>query len=388
MIKDGRYTIRSAFPEDSLELSLLYHEVYRGKYPDKLMKDAGLIKAFILSPNNLWIVSETEGKLVASVLYEVDEGHRIAKVFGGLVLPEHRGADLLVKLMQYGAEYLHKRTDRVDVIYATTRTVNSAPQKITEKLGYKKLGIFPNVHKTDTYETHCLTALFCGDVLSKRFIDFKLHPELLELYKIVQNETGLPDLEVAQEEDFAFNPVVFKDKLPVLEIVNASEFVFHRFSRLREKAELPAHFYPFHRPNVLITSPCQDIELFLFLSELDTYCTIIGVKKPANYNFTEILRAVIALLRERNVRYIEIMVRVDKARTTNKVLSSGFIPSAYFPSFQLGGGVRYDVVLFSKTFETLDFTRLELEGVNRKFLIEYYKSWKKKFLSQDILKEV
>ena len=64
----------------------------------------------------------------------------------------------------------------------------------------------------------------------------------------------------------------------------------------------------------------------------------------------------------------------------NKVLKAKFIPCGYLPAFQLEGEKRYDYVVFSRSFEILDFNNLELTGENQKYLRNYIGLWEQKFL--------
>jgi len=93
--KTGEFTFRKATEEDALEISLLYHKVYHGNYSDPLMREVGLLTAFIAQPENIWVIIEKEGKPVGAVVYETDKTNRLAKAFGGIVLPGYRGKKLL-----------------------------------------------------------------------------------------------------------------------------------------------------------------------------------------------------------------------------------------------------------------------------------------------------
>ncbi|MDE1977101.1 MAG: hypothetical protein KGI84_07580 [Elusimicrobia bacterium] len=384
MAKSSDYRIRLATPEDALEITLLYHRVYNGTYTDPLMRDVGLLTAFLSEPANVWAVAEKKGSIVGSVAWETDERNRLAKVFGGVVLPEHRGADLLEKSMTFGAERLQAGRGRADVIYATTRTTSQAPQIVAERLGYKKLGIFPNIHRTDAYETHCLTAFFCEGALAKRFTGFKLHPKFTGLVDIVRSEIGIPRIPVAKPSEYAVSQPA-PAEIPALEIIDAPLFTLHRFRSLQEDRKIPFHFYPFHQPNVIIASPCRKIEIFAFLAPADQYCTLVGIRKPDDTLFAHVLSKASELLHRRGVRYIETIARADKLKTVEGILQARFVPCAYFPAFQLHNKLRYDYAVLSKTFEILDFQGAQLAGTNRKFLREYYRNWRDIFLGPNLM---
>lgn len=370
--------LRLATAEDATAISVLYQLIYGGNYTNRLMRDTALLKSFLENPANVWVVAEANGQIVGSVVYECDVAHRLSRAFGGAVLPAFRGHQILEKAMVFAQEHLTNTLGAVDVIYATTRTSTPAPQIVTEHLGYKKLGVFPNVHKTDVYETHCLTAFFTTEALWDRHQDFRLHPSILNLYEIVRTECTLARLSPATEADLALD--VYPDKIQ-LELIQAGRFARHRFEAQRDQELLQAHFYPFHSPNIVICSPCQTVEMFIYKAETDNHCTIMGVKKPRSYDFTDILEQCVKLLNDLGVRYIEILVRADKVKTLERVLRARFLPCAYFPAFQLMDGKRYDFVVLSRTFEILDFKYLKLAGKNRIFLDEFVRNIQEHFLS-------
>ena len=379
------YLIRLATPGDALGISLLYHKVYDGKYPDPLMREKALLLAFLASPHSLWVVAEKGGEIVCSVVYEVDAANRLGKTFGGAVLRECRGAGLLERALDFGFKALTLNSENaVEAVYATTRTATIAPQIVTEKLGYRRLGIFPNIHRTDAYETHCLVALFANGALAKRFTKFLLHPDIAELYKIVQRECGLPELALATQPDVqAAAAAVVQDaeEFP-LEIIDGHKYVLHRFRGLIDSGQLPFHFYPFHEPNVMVCSPCDQIQVFLHLATVDKYCTIVGIRKPPSHGTQRLLEVTSKVLRERGVRYIETIVRADKLGTIDGILNAGFVPCAYFPAFQVQDEMRHDYIVLSKTFEILDFSNIELAGANKEYLLHYFTKWKERVLDR------
>lgn len=368
--------------EDIFQISQLYFDVYQGTYPDPLMKDFNLIRAFINSGNNFWFVSKnSQNQIVASVLICYDRENLIAKAFGAVVRLECRGHGVMEKLLSYGIEYVKVKTPGVDVIYSTTRTVNEAAQTLTEKLGFKKLGIFPNAHRTNDYETHCLAAIIRPSALEKRSGDYKLHHEVEALYKIVENEVLLPSIETIVPE----KPTKTLVSPEELEVVKSPKFVSYRYTTLRNEKRLEFEFFPFHQPNLMILSPDQSIELFCHLSALDGYCVIIGGKMPGNLNFTELFLKANLLLRDAGARYIEVIVRADRPKILESILRAKFIPCGFFPAFQLINNKRHDFLVLSRSFEIFDFQNVKLKGLNQVFLEEYFKAWKRMSLNPKLL---
>ncbi len=373
--------IRFATSADSVNIAAIYTEVYGGKYPNPLMRNPEALAAYIARPDIVWVIAVLGQRVVGSVIYEIEDSSRLGRVYGGVVVPEYRGAGLMERAMVLGYEALARGaggSGRVDVVYATTRTSTPAPQIITQHLGYKTLGIFPNVHRTDVYETHCLAAQISPAALGQRFTGFRLHPRIQRLFGIVRQSCGLEPLASATPEDLALDD--FSASAP-LELIAAEKFVLQRFRQLKEQGVLQSHFFPFHPPNVLITSPCQSVEVFGYLSGADQYCTVVAVKKPREYNLTWLIEACLPLVRPLGVRYIEVLVRADKPKAIERVLRGRFVPCAYFPAFQLREGRRYDFVAFSRTFEILDFRHLKLAGQNVLFLQEYLRNVEEQYLT-------
>lgn len=371
-----------ATEEDIFQISQLYFDVYQGSYPDPLMKDFNLIRAFINSGNGFWFITKDENEsIVASVLAAYDKENLVAKAFGAVVRNEFRGQGVMENLLGFSIQYLREKL-AVDVIYSTTRTVNEAAQTLTEKLGFKKLGIFPNAHKTNDYETHCLAAIIYPSAINKRNSSYRLHHEMSSLYEIVKNEVGLNSLESIVPEKPS-KTLIDPDEL---EVVNSPRFVSYRYNNLKAEKKLEFEFFPFHQPNLVIMSPDQSLELFCHLSSVDGYCVIVGGKMPSNLNFSKLFLMANKLLRDAGARYIEIIVRADRPKILESVIKAKFIPCAFFPAFQLIGDKRHDFLVFSRSFEIFDFQNVKLKGMNQVYLEEYFKSWKKMSLNPKLLK--
>lgn len=371
-MKIGSFTTRLASSADCFRIMELYHQTYEGTYPDPLLKDLSALRDFIAHPHHFWFLVENEQELIASVVLRYDPENRLVKAGGAIVLPAARGKDLMEHLLSYGIETVTKSTAGVDVVYATTRTVHEAAQALTEKLGFKKLGIFPNSHKTENYETHCLTALFLGKAVQDRFKNHSIHASLQGLYALVAEE--LPSLGPME----FIHPQLPSRQLvdpPILEVIESPHFVKHRFERLKSGGALQFAFFPFHEPNLLVTSPDQSVEIFCYHSRQDGYSVIIGGKVSDEISYTRLFDAIASLLRENQARYVELLIRADKPKIIDSILRAKFIPSAYFPAFQLHNGLRYDYVVMSKTFEILDFQNVHLKGINRLYLEEYIRQW-------------
>lgn len=345
------------------------------------MKDVSLIKSFITSQQGFWFVTKNpEGTIVGSVLACYDQENLIAKAFGAVVRTEYRGHGVMESLLAFGIEYLKNNTVGVDVIYSTTRTVNEAAQTLTEKLGFKKIGIFPNAHRTSEFETHCLTAIITPNAIEKRYKNYKLHHQLESLYDIVAGEVGLDKLESIEPE----SPSKTLQSPDVLEVIQSPKFVAYRYESLKAEKKLEFEFFPFHQPNLVIMSPDQSIELFCHLSN-DGYCVIIGGMMPGHLNFAELFLKSNKLLRDVGARYIEVIVRADRTKILESVMRAKFIPCGFFPAFQMINNQRYDFLVLSRSFEIFDFQNVKLKGLNQVYLEEYFKAWKRVALNPKLL---
>lgn len=371
-----------ATENDIFQISQLYFDVYQGAYPDPLMKDFNLIRTFIKSEAGFWFLARNEkSEVKASVLAAYDQENFIAKAFGAVVSVEERGHGIMEDLLSFGIQYLREKTPGVDVIYSTTRTVNEAAQTLTEKLGFKKIGIFPNAHRTNDYETHCLAAIIYPEAIEKRNTDYMIHHEMESLYNIVAQEIPLPPLASIVPD----KPTKSLSSPPELEVVKSPKFVAFRYSFLKREKQLEFEFFPFHLPNLVLISPDQSVELFCHLSPIDGYCVIVGGKMPSNMNFTELFLAANKLLRDAGARYIEVIVRADRPKIVESIARAKFIPCGFFPAFQLIGTKRHDFLVFSRSFEIFDFQNVKLKGLNQVYLEEYYKAWKRMSLNPKLL---
>jgi ribosomal protein S18 acetylase RimI-like enzyme len=377
-------TIRRAHQGDIFQIAKLYFTVYGDQYPDDFVYNYAKMEEMLMRESMIWMIGEDDQKIVGSVIFNYDANNLISKVYAACVLPEYRGHNLTSQLMDEGLQILRENTPGVDVAYATVRTLNASVQKLTERLGYRKLGIFPNVHKTSKYETHGLVTLFSQDCFSKRFTDFKLHPDIHEIYDIVSKE--IPELQKIEVNDYFRPSVNLNSFIPNLEVIEAPEFVKYRFKKLQSESSLELEFFPFHEPNILVTSPDQSVEIFVTLNE-DGYCAILGGRTSSGINYRGLILKISDMLRDYGARYLEMIIRPDQIAILDNVLKAKFIPSAYVPAFQLIEGKRYDFVVLSRSFEIFDFQNVDLQGRNQEYLAQYYNHWKRSSLNPKLLLE-
>lgn len=369
--------LRRATTVDMASIMELYAVAYDGTYPDPTFTNVVKLKEAILSESKYLFVCEDENKkIIASILFLFDTENQIAKAGAAVVHPDARGHNITQKLIKFGIDYFNNFPEPIKVLYITTRTVHKAAQVLTSNMGFNQLGIFPNVHKTEDYETHALAAMHFNDAIKMRFADFEQHPKVMPLYELVAKKYDLPDMSLAQ----MWNEKKYTGKVPILEVIEAPHFVKHRINSLKGANEVDLGFFPFHTPSILITSANQSIEVFAYVNEVDKHCVITGCCIDREVSFTELFLKISNILRDRGIRYIEVILRANRLNLIDKITKAKFIPCGYIPAFQLEEDQRYDYVVFSRSFEILDFKNIVLTGTNQKYLELYIKNWEEMFL--------
>lgn len=373
---ESSFKIERANSFDLASIIELYANAYEGTYPDPTFSDVFLLNKSI--SDDYIFVGKYEGKLIACLKMQYDEKNLLAKGGAAVVNPSYRGNNYTQKLLSFSIQYLKQNTSGLEVTYVITRTVNESAQTLIEKMGFKKLGIFPNVHRTDENETHALAALIDQSAIEKRYTSFNQHPKVHGLFELTRGELNLPPI----EQSFDFEKKDYSKESKTLEIIDAPNFVLHRKNILLERNEIDFAFFPFHQPTHLITNDNQTNEVFCYINKIDNYCVITGIKIDREVDLASILMNVSNILRKKGVRYIELLVRANRLNIIEKFLSAKFIPSGYFPAFQLEDNNRYDYVVFSKSFEILDFNNIKPKGINKLFLNEYIRLWEEIYLNK------
>jgi len=381
----SEFQFASAEVSDTAEIIGLYNVSYEGQYPELVFTNYQLLKNEILRRNKkLFVARDMDHNVVACISFLYDPYNRIAKAGSAVVGKEAQGKNLTRSLIEFGVDDIQSTTKGIALLYITTRTVHRIAQHLTDNMGFKKLGIFPNAHKTKDYETHVLGGLYFEGAQDHRFSDFKQHPRVMPIYNIAKEECDLPDMEIATDLQLK----EFYDEPPVLEFIHATEFVKSSYNNAKKNKEIELGFYPFHEPSTLITSPDGSIQVFANINKIDNQCVIIGFKIDRKVSFTSLFLKVSSMLRDLGVRYIEMIARANRLNIVDKIIQAKFIPCGYVPSFQLDMDKRYDYVVFSKSFEILEFNNIELTGVSNLYLKEYIKTWSEislsKFLSVSI----
>lgn len=365
--------IERATPDDVLRIRWLYHRVYGGSYSFSLVYDPRECAKAIESDRYLWLLARDGDQVVASLIFTVDRGIFLGKVFGGVVAEEHRGQDLAEKMLSFGLDVVVRRWGAARSVYATTRTVSLAPQRLAEKAGFRKLGIFPNVHKVHRSETHTLAVYYGEGALARRAGTPRLPLVLKPFFSIVSREAGLPDAEYV---DLAPPP---DDGSPAIafETISAPQFVLRRFAEVRAQGKLALDFFPFHEPNLLLLSPDGKTEIYVYRSTKDGHCVLTGAFSE-DRTLGQMLDHGASFLEGMGVRYLEALIDARDAEGVNHALGARFIPSAYYPAMRWDekGETGRDYVVLSRSLAILDFKGISLQPAFADYLREYFRLWR------------
>jgi RimJ/RimL family protein N-acetyltransferase len=373
----GDVLIRPARLIDARRIQVLYTEVYGSSYSVPIITDPEKMKQAIESDDYYWLVGDYNSKIIASLVYSLDLKNRISKAFGAVVSEEFRKNDIAYIMMKLILDDITQNQDLVDVIYATTRTTSYAPQKLTESLGFIKLGIFPNTHKVKENETHCFTVYLTENALKKRKKEPMIIPEILPFYNLVLKQIKL---EQAKIKDIKRQYSDHSIKIPIVdfEVITAPLFIKRRFSKVKNKGWLKNTFMPFHEPNMLLITPDGKTEIYLTYNSKDKYSVFVG--GFTNLDPSVILESVAKKMRDLDMAYLEILFDAYTPELQRAAIDARFIPSGYFVAGKYDNGARYDCIVFSRTFDVLDFRNVKLSSIYREFLKEYLNLWRENYV--------
>lgn len=372
-LPDGRRVlVARATPDDVLRIRWLYHRIYGGNYPFSLVYNPQECAKAIESDRYVWLLAKDGDQAVGSLIFTVQRPIRLGKVFGGVVSDEFRGQDLASRMLAFGTEAL-VRGGAARTVYATTRTVSLAPQRLAEKAGFKALGIFPNVHRVLRSETHTLAVFFGRGALAGRARTPRLPLVLKPFFELVARQTGIGEAEYVELP----MPAEGGGAATPFEVIQAQQFILRRFQEVRDAGRLALDFFPFHEPNLLLLSPDGRTEIFLYRSPKDGHCVLTGARSET-LELSVLLDHGAAFLEGMGVRYIEVLVEAGDAEKINGALGARFLPSAYYPAMRwdAAGERGSDYVVLSRSLAVLDFRGVSLQPVYAEYLKEYFRLWR------------
>lgn len=335
------FEFRSATDNDVRALVWLYQRCARNILEEPVLADAKKLTDALRSPQYLFFVGEEGGKLRISLSFLVDGEHRFAKLHRLYIDSEADEKEAFDAAIRFAKERLNSNSE-VDVVYSTTRSLTLEQQEKTLSHGFAVLGIFPSGPGIDTHRLNGMTAFYSDGVLERRQTGFTLHPAVAPYFEIVKKQLNLPDLPKAAAK---FTVEDSPEPLPPLEWIEAPLFVKRKFQDLKERRFLTNHFYPFQEPNVLITDPTQNAEIFLKVAPGDHFATVIGERINLRLNPVRLYEAVLSILVRRNFSYIEIVSDAADTQGIDCMMSAGFSPCAYIPAFKRHGRTRRDYVV-------------------------------------------
>ena len=390
--EDGQeIRIRNARIEDARRIQVLYSEIYGANYSTSLIFDREEMRKAIQSDEYFWLVGDHNDRVIGSLLYAIDRKQRTSKALGAVVSREYRKHNLANTMMRIILEKITKEEKLVDMVYATTRSITTAPQQMTETLGFVALGIFPNSHKVYEHETHCLTGYYVASSWHKRRKPAMLMKEIEPFYRLAQKELLARDLQLGEpkmaEESYLRSPLAARttpqNALIPFEMILAPQFVASRFRALGNSGPFINSYVPFHEPNLLLMSHDQKTEIYLHYNAPHKYTVILGGRTEIE-DFSLLLNSAAKVLRELNVGYVECLVDAYSPELQRQAVHARFLPSAYFPSMRLVGGKRWDYVALSRSFDMLDFRNVTLMSTYREYLKEYLKIWNELYVENAI----
>ncbi len=367
--------IQEADVDDVDEIINLYRAVYGKKYPISYGNDPELLKRSIEAKDShmCLVARDVMNRIIGGVLIiEIDAFNKIGKMLGLVVHPTYRRHKIGNSLVEYVSEFFLVKDQRLNSLYATTRTLTVGPQMIFVKNNYLPLGIFPNAHRLTQYESLTMFAKFREGILEKRIPEKRVSTKLIPLFNILKDlvpkiKIPNPSLELvpgteASEEEWEF------------EIIRAPNYVLRKFyERFPDPSD---RFFPFHIPNMIIADKKGRIEIFAYFSKRDGYCTLIKSTRP----ITELngrLSSLYMLLDDIGVSYLEVLVNVKHMPLIDTLLNGQFLPSAIYPAMREVNNNFEDYIVMSRTMEPLNFRGMAVIASFKPFIDQYVDAWKK-----------
>jgi GNAT superfamily N-acetyltransferase len=374
------FVIERAKIENVNELIALYISVYGDDYPIKIgTNKEEMTKALQSEEDCHWYIIKdhtAKGKIIASCIFELDHFFKIGKVVGVAVDKEYRRKGLAKKLISHGKQNILEFDEKILSLYATSRTLSISSQRMLLENGFFPLGIFPNARKIKTYETLTLLATFKKGVLDRRRSVEKAHEILKPIIETTNDCLGsniVPGKYACSYRVGKKYGLVDDHDKSEFEFIYAPRFVEKRFKELFKKESEQA-FFPFHEPNLLILSPCGEIEIFASFNKKDHYCALMTSNKSI-LELGDLFKKLIFAMKDLGIYYVEALARLDGFDVINFLTEFGFLPSALYPVMREKEGRMIDYVLMTRTMVPLDFSEICIDHSFIPFIEQYTKQW-------------
>ncbi|MDD2715168.1 MAG: hypothetical protein PHW04_04665 [Candidatus Wallbacteria bacterium] len=362
-IGDQEFLIATARKRDVKAIQELYNEVYEGNFTLPEIIQRKKMEKIMYDESHLWILAVQNKRICASYIFAIELEKKIGKLYAAVVHPDFRGNDLMVKMITCTKKYLEKEMNiYLDTVYATFRTVSLAPRKVLSDMGFKSLGIFPNVHRVDEEETHGLQAWISEEAVRNRKKPPFLLPEMIPIYDVVRQEMGLEEAIICDEH---------KERELKFDKILQGEIVKKTFLALKKKGGLFFDFFPLHEPNYCFENSAESIKVFMYVEEKDGHSCVTGIQARQKDDLARILKGVISTGATLRMDYIELLVSGYDIKQQKSSLDAGFLPCAYYPAFDLADGERLDFIVCAYSSRELNFSNVKLFETDRQFIDAY-----------------
>ena len=373
------FKIERASSIDVNQLLSLYISIYGRDYPLELGSNRQKMLECINDQEHILmpvIRDQKSGTIFAAAIAELDFKYNIAKISGVVVHRSHRGKGAASQLISYLKEQIFS-LNQINSIYTTTRTVTVASQQMFLKNSFVPLGIFPNARKIKNYESLTLMGVFRENVFESRRVvesipDF-LFPLLDTVNQVTDQQINVEKIDYKEAGRPKGQEDIDGDSSAHFEFIYAPRFVKRRFAQIFE-ADQDKSFYPFHHPNLLITSEYREMEIYASFNKKDHYCVLIAANHPISH-LDDQLKELLFSMKDLGIYYIETLVRMDNVETLCYLYDNLFIPAAIYPVMREIKGEMVDYVLMTKTMVPLDFSELSITTPFKPFVDQYVHQW-------------
>lgn len=383
LAEGSEVTLRVATEADMDDIKHLYYLVYGGRYTLPEVNDRDKMKWAIHDPNYFWLLCEDLGRLVGSVIFVVDPGHKIGKSLAGVILPDYRGHKLMMRTIKRGLDYLCEERNLCELVYAVVRTfISPGFHRDLESIGFVDTGIFPNVRKIGKYETHGLKVYVRDSALQARRHEPRLSPEANQIYEIVRERMGL---EPARVEKMEIERKAEEMNLELL--IEKSPEVEWEYYRMRDEGRLRFSFFPFHYPQIRLYTRDWNTVAYIHFQETDGHGGLMGLLTDQN-DLVGVLNVVSGYCESMGIRYLELLLEAYDPYLQRIAYEANFLPCAYFPAAsRQADGTRLDYIVTSNSFVPPNFKGLRLSESTKPFLETFYKIYTARLWS-DIQKDI
>ncbi len=345
-------TVEKAKASDVQGLIELYRSVYGDTYPVIYGRDPEAALKLILSPTDYWYIirdPKTQNP-IASAIANIDEDVKIGQIIAVAVHPDFSGKGLASSLVSQLCDDVFSSAHSPRSLFATTRTVSQAPQKIFLRNKFLPMGVLPNSHFINGFESLTFFVRH-QDHIAK---ELHLTSPMMKLFELqlIQPSQSLKPIQACE-----------------LEAVENQKYIDERFGRAFKTPY--DRYYPFHKPNLILTSISKGTEIFLNINHKDRYSALIAGTRPWIQMKPE-LAGLFAALEHSGLSYVECIIPLQNKESMSTMIDFGFIPCAIYPSMMPDFNNKLsDYVILSKTFEKLSLVQAKIHNSFRPYVDHY-----------------